>query len=74
MKHALQRHEEGKARVVPIVLEDCAWKLPELAKLQALPAEAKPVREWSPQTKGWKSVSDGLMEVFERLREERGVK
>lgn len=40
--------------------------------VQVLPAEAKPVREWSPQSKGWKSVSDGLMMLFGRLREERG--
>ena len=64
----------GECVVVPIILERCAWELPELQKLQALPAAAKPVREWMPQLKGWKDVSDGLRKVFERLRTEHGVR
>ena len=71
MKRALDRAAAGEALVIPIILEDCQWKLPELKKFQALPAGAKPVRDWTPHAKGWKSVSDGLLAVFERLRKER---
>ena len=68
MKRALEREAAGECVVVPIILEHCAWELPELRKLQALPTAAKPVRDWTPQLKGWKDVSDGLRKVFERLR------
>jgi internalin A len=68
MKRALEREAAGECVVVPIILEHCDWKLPELRKLQALPTAAKPVRDWTPQLKGWKDVSDGLRKVFERLR------
>ena len=73
MKRALERAAAGEALVIPIILEDCQWKLPELKKFQALPAGAKPVRDWTPHAKGWKSVSDGLLAVFERLRKTHGA-
>ncbi len=72
MKRALEREAAGQCVVVPIILEHCEWQLPELKRLQALPGAAKPVREWTPHSKGWKDVSDGLRKVFERLRQKRG--
>ncbi len=74
MQRALAREAAGECVVIPIILEHCAWELPELKKLQALPAGAKPVRTWTPQSVGWNSVSDGLRKVFERLREARGIR
>jgi internalin A len=71
MKRALARVAAGETVMIPVILEDCHWKLPELSKLQALPAGARPVREWTPQAKGWKNVSDGLLTVFQHLREAR---
>ena len=73
MRRALERAAAGETVVIPIILEDCQWKVPELKKLQALPAGAKAVRAWTPQAKGWKSVSDGLLAVFERLRRAHGA-
>lgn len=70
---ALERAAAGEAVVIPIILEDCQWKVPELKKLLALPAGAKAVRAWTPQAKCWKSVSDGLLAVFERLRKAHGA-
>lgn len=32
---ALKRHEEGKARVIPIILQVCPWQEQEFAKLEA---------------------------------------
>ena len=73
MKCALEHAEAGRTLVVPIILEHCEWQLPELKRFHALPAGSKPVRDWTPQLKGWKSVSDGLRKVFERLRAGHGA-
>ena len=70
LERAMERAEEGRALVIPIILEDCRWELTKLKKLRTLPAGAKPVRNWTPHAKGWKSVGDGLLAVFERLRKE----
>ncbi|MBD2097678.1 hypothetical protein H6F90_21500 [Trichocoleus sp. FACHB-591] len=37
MQWALERHDKGEARVIPILLRPCDWKGAPLGKLQALP-------------------------------------
>src|SRR5690348_17623516 len=37
MKRALERHDRGQARVVPVILRPCDWQHSPFAKLQALP-------------------------------------
>src|SRR4051794_37931256 len=34
LKRALERHEAGAARVVPVILRDCLWRYSAFAKLQ----------------------------------------
>src|SRR5438067_2533914 len=47
MQRALERHETGEARVIPIILRPVDWEhIPSLSKLQALPTKAKPVTTW----------------------------
>ena len=43
MRRALERHEEGSARVVPIIVRDVDWQPAEFAKLHALPRDGKAV-------------------------------
>ncbi|HEU5375283.1 MAG TPA: toll/interleukin-1 receptor domain-containing protein, partial [Ktedonobacteraceae bacterium] len=43
MQHALQRHQRGEARVIPIILAPVMWQITPLGALQALPKEARPV-------------------------------
>ena len=42
LKYAMERHEKGHARVIPVILQPCDWDTSIFAKLQALP-------------KGWKA-------------------
>ncbi len=42
MKQALERHDAGTARVIPIILKPVAWK-EILGSLQALPTEGKAI-------------------------------
>lgn len=42
LRGALSRAAAGKAVVIPIILEDCPWKLPELTQVQALPSGGRP--------------------------------
>lgn len=49
MKHALERHKRGEARVIPVILRPVsAWeRVPpgdiQIGQLQALPKDAKPI-------------------------------
>lgn len=46
MKRALERHDKGEARVIPIILRPCAWERAPFGKLQALPKDGRPVTKW----------------------------
>ena len=43
VKRALARHKAGEARAIPVILRSTDWKTSPIAKLQALPTDAKPV-------------------------------
>ena len=46
MPYALQRHRDGQAVVVPILLRSVVWQDTPLAHLQMLPTGALPVASW----------------------------
>jgi hypothetical protein len=62
MKRALERHERGEARVIPIILRPVYWQ-GVLGKLQALPTDAKPVISAS-----WHNIDEALLDVAEGIR------
>ncbi|NEP19240.1 MAG: toll/interleukin-1 receptor domain-containing protein, partial [Leptolyngbya sp. SIO4C1] len=43
MQRAVQRHHEGTARVIPIILKPCSWQYSIFSRLQVLPTDGKPV-------------------------------
>ncbi|MEO6038664.1 MAG: TIR domain-containing protein, partial [Saprospiraceae bacterium] len=60
MKEALAGHTRQENIVVPVILYDCVWEAHrEIARLQALPADAKPVFE----TQHWRTPADGFNNV-----------
>ncbi len=71
MRRALERHGEGSARVVPIVLRPCDWQSASFGKLQALPRDAQPVVSWEDQDAAWTNVAKGLRELVGELCESR---
>src|SRR5262249_54148473 len=46
MKRAMERHAQGTARVIPIILRMCDWHDAPFGKLQALPKDGKPIKAW----------------------------
>ena len=71
MDRALERHDAGEARVIPIIVRDCKWKKTRFAHLQVLPPDGKPVTIWDDRDTAWRIVADGIEEVVEELRAER---
>ena len=74
MATAFERHERGEVAVVPIILRSCDWEDAPFGKLQALPAEAKPVSLWSDRDQAWLNVVHGLKSIVKRVKEERSFK
>lgn len=64
LKIALERHQKNEARVIPIILRNCFWKIAPFAKLQALPAMAKPVENWKSPDDAFTDIAKGIYNVI----------
>jgi hypothetical protein len=60
MKRALERHDEGEALLIPVILSPCDWRNTPLGRLQALPQNAQPITEWSNPDEAFQSVAQGI--------------
>lgn len=61
MTRALERHEEGSARVIPVVLRPCHWQSMPFGKLRATPIDGKPITKWP-------NIDDAFLDVVEAIR------
>ena len=70
VKRAMQKHEAGESRVVPVILRPCTWESEPFAKLKALPDDAKPVtgRAWKNADEALTDVARGIQQVVHDLR------
>ncbi len=70
MKRAMERHNCGEARVIPVMVRmipEGQWKRAPFNKLQALPKDAKPIEDWHPRTRAYASIVDGIYKAIEEL-------
>src|SRR5262249_50196880 len=69
MKRALERHERGEAKVLPIILRPVYWHGKPLGKLQALPTDGKPVTSpyWQDRDAAFYDITLGIHKLVEQL-------
>lgn len=66
MRRALERHEAGKARVVPVIIEPCDWKsMQQLRQLKALPADGVPISEWANANTAYLNIVQELRRIID---------
>ena len=65
VKRAMERHEAGEARVIPIILRPCDWGGTPFAKLQALPKDARPINSFASRDEAYYEVSKGIRLAIE---------
>jgi len=63
MKRAMERHERGEARVIPIILRPVFWEEAMFGKLQALPANAYRI-----SSDHWRTIDHALYDVAKSIR------
>jgi tetratricopeptide (TPR) repeat protein len=61
VKLAMERHEAGETRVVPIILRPVDWGNSPFGNLQALPSNAKPITLW-------KNIDDAFLDISRGIR------
>lgn len=71
---AIERHNTGKARVIPIILRRVDWSDTPFAKLQFLPKNAEPVTSWANRDDAFTNVAQGIRAAAGQLKSERRKK
>jgi len=61
MKRALERHERGEARVIPVILRPCDWHAAPFGHLLAIPKDGKPITQYP-------DLHEGFAEVVKAIR------
>lgn len=62
MLRAMERHDTGEARVVPIIVEPCDWAaMRQLRRLKAVPRDAVPISEWA-------NANTAYLDVVQEIR------
>ena len=61
MKYAMEQHEKGSLRVVPVIVSACDWKTTQFGNLLAVPTDGKPITSWE-------NLNDALFDSVEQLK------
>jgi tetratricopeptide (TPR) repeat protein len=68
MQRALEKHNAGDARVLPIILRPVYWEDAPFSKLHALPTDGIPVTKWSNRDEAFLDIAQGIRKVVYELR------
>jgi len=70
MNEAVERHNRGAARVVPVIVRPCQWTVAPFAKLQALPkkdSKVLPVVLFSNEEEAYDSIASSLRTIVDEM-------
>ena len=67
MQRALERHNAGEARVIPVILRPVDLHGAPFGTLQVLPADAKPMTLWTNRDEACANVAHGVRRAVEAL-------
>jgi WD40 repeat protein len=73
MKRALERHAQGKAQVIPILLRPVHWEMAPFAKLQMIPTNATPVTKWPNRDDAFHDVTGHINHFLSGSQKEKQV-
>lgn len=67
MRRAMERHREGTARVIPVILRDCDWEGFAFGQLQALPRDGRAVMSWPDIDAAFTDIAVWIRKAIEDL-------
>lgn len=67
LERAIERHEAGVARVIPILLRPCDWAGTPFSQLQVLPRDGLPVTMWDNRDAAFLNIVEGIRRAVEAL-------
>jgi hypothetical protein len=67
VKRALERHQAGEARVIPVILHPCDWHSLPFGKLLATPTDGKPISNFPNQHDAFLEVALAIRKAAEEI-------
>jgi hypothetical protein len=68
LAEAIDRHDKGSARVVPIFVRVCPSEETPIEKLHGVPRKDRPISTWKDRHKAWATVATGIQKAVEEWR------
>lgn len=71
MKRAIERHDSGEVRTIPLILRPTEWRNTPFSKLQALPRDGKPItsaRRNHDRDRLFLEVAEGIRKAIESIQ------
>lgn len=59
-----QRCQDGKCKLVPIIVRSCYWEKSDFAKYNALPDKGRPITTWDDKDEAWTEVVKGIKKLL----------
>ena len=73
MVRAMERHKEGAARVIPVILRVCDWHGALFGHLKAVPRDGQPITKFTDRDEGFTEVAKAIRDVVAELGTGRGT-
>ncbi|WP_419739202.1 toll/interleukin-1 receptor domain-containing protein [Ruegeria sp.] len=64
---ALERHRQGSARLISVVLRPCDWTHTELAEFLVTPTDGKPITTWPNRDEAFLDVAKSIRRAIEEI-------
>lgn len=64
---AMERHDAGEARVIPVILRHCMWTAAPFGKLLAAPKDGKPITSWPDRDEAFADVARQVAKAVETI-------
>jgi tetratricopeptide (TPR) repeat protein len=67
VKRAMERHEAGEARVIPVILRPVDWEGAPFSRLEGLPTDLEPVTSWDDSDEAFLDITKGIRKAVKEL-------
>ena len=64
MGRAIERHKQGSARTIPILLRPVHWHTMPFAHLQVLPSNGLPITKWSDRDDAFHDILGSIHQII----------
>lgn len=71
VKRAMERHDEGSAKIISVIIRDCDWVGCPFSRFQAVPKDTLPISKWDDRDTAWLDVVNGIKSLIQSFTPSR---